>query len=748
MAAAVDRGSQSSGSAQRGWLNPPTSFASGTSDFSSSTYAATRFSTQAQDADGLQVAGDQLQFSSSRDQASSAHSALFASASVLGPVRSLYSAGFPQDNRESETRHGNAKIYDMALVPEARPDNDYLGFCRGAYNLQNGDRDAALQKAKEGGAYSRSGASSKTATAYYQKCKEPKCAFRSNFVSTDPNLLWSKTFEFPERALKLRWTFLAKSHVPQRPTMHNKHSYKCLFCVYQSAPEAAVYCGMEAYLDHVSSVHRGRNMDSVLLYKTRCLNDHIANDREAFDINLWPSTASKESMKVSEWLTDEFLDPAARKRKGTIDSVNSYYLTGIKPAEPVRKHDEDEGTDGMRDPSITAQADRLFAPSPQYKHIDPSLNPLAPTQTSSSGWDDPDGNPWAEAVPSRSRSHSGQQHSRASLEQYNSASIEQQLAESPTDMMSPVPQIPPRSQLRPLETVGIQQIQQSFAQTSIAGPPEESMNVCLGDIVQNYTEAIDILADMAQEAAQNLRVPPSPLLQFALSDAPSEILKLQQRGMGLFGPAFDSVDDSVVTALQRTSRQLYSGLIRPLRQAARDPNFNDYPALIQFAEHGQQTTVTILKQRLAILHASSGSGLQTPAVPSHSLRPPSLSYPGYSPAHSRASSQDIPRLSHLSDDSHSVADSERQPSTASTGSSSHPVPAGPATPESRRRSSMLGFLKHGIRSSSDSAPGQPRSEGGLSGMVKLDFRHRKHAEATYPSTQKAVELDSTPALQK
>lgn len=91
----------------------------------------------------------------------------------------------------------------MASIPVATPDNNFLGFCKGAWNLQNGDQ-RSMKKCNEADAWSRNAARAKPGHAQYLKvsvrrtasrlqligvkCKEPKCEFRSNFVSTNPFL--------------------------------------------------------------------------------------------------------------------------------------------------------------------------------------------------------------------------------------------------------------------------------------------------------------------------------------------------------------------------------------------------------------------------------------------------------------------------------------------------------------------------------------------------------------------------------
>ena len=49
------------------------------------------------------------------------------------------------------------------------------------------------------------------------------------------------------------------------------------------------------YLDHICMEHRGKVMNSVVLYKTFCISDRIVSDREEFDINLFPLTAKEQN---------------------------------------------------------------------------------------------------------------------------------------------------------------------------------------------------------------------------------------------------------------------------------------------------------------------------------------------------------------------------------------------------------------------------------------------------------------------
>lgn len=207
--------------------------------------------------------------------------------------------------------HGSSST----AIPTPNPENDYLGFCKGAWKLQNGDRKSSFGKCREVDAWSRHPSSS--AAAYHLACNTNKCAFRSNFSNVDVNVIWSRVFAIPSKGIKLRWSFLAKSHVLQKVVVKHQYSFNCLFCVFLTG-RSGVYHGIDYYLDHVASEHRGsRGLGEIILYKTGCINDHKAEDTEEFDINLWPlEEAAHKPRQQSEWLNDDLLWQEAGQSTG------------------------------------------------------------------------------------------------------------------------------------------------------------------------------------------------------------------------------------------------------------------------------------------------------------------------------------------------------------------------------------------------------------------------------------------------
>ncbi|KAI7211604.1 hypothetical protein KC333_g7590 [Hortaea werneckii] len=168
-------------------------------------------------------------------------------------------------------------------VPTPTPENDFLGFCKGAWKLQNGDRKAMTKSKEFNEGWSGN-------SIYLLACTQSKCAFAGHLPLDQ---IWTKVWTVEAKGLKIRWPFLAKSHIQQYKVRREKqYQFQCMFCVYLGVGgeegKREIYTGTDAYLDHVSKEHRGEIMGAILMYKTRCITERVADDDEEFDVNLWP----------------------------------------------------------------------------------------------------------------------------------------------------------------------------------------------------------------------------------------------------------------------------------------------------------------------------------------------------------------------------------------------------------------------------------------------------------------------------
>ncbi|KAK0918556.1 hypothetical protein LTR57_011692 [Friedmanniomyces endolithicus] len=143
---------------------------------------------------------------------------------------------------------------EPASIPQPSPGNDYLGFCKAAWQLQAGDR-SVMKKTKQ--------SSLSAPSTYWLCCTGPRCYFTTEIETSRSGL---------------------------NKVAAGQALYKCLFCVFLSV-HAPIIQGTEAYIDHVAQKHRASNFSQVMLYRTGCVNDRICAAEESFDINLYPVAA-------------------------------------------------------------------------------------------------------------------------------------------------------------------------------------------------------------------------------------------------------------------------------------------------------------------------------------------------------------------------------------------------------------------------------------------------------------------------
>ena len=170
------------------------------------------------------------------------------------------------------------------------PDNDYGGFCEGAYYIQVG--------LKGNGVKLRNSSTAKTGEGWYWGCRNKYCVFEGPACKIGKEFFFDDTVrEFKSNGVLLiryRWSFLAKSHVAMRKTKHKAYDYRCIFCVLQGTPAPAIR-KTRPFLEHVAE-HQIQHLDESILRKTLCINDRVARDDEYFDVNFPPPVGGHESL--------------------------------------------------------------------------------------------------------------------------------------------------------------------------------------------------------------------------------------------------------------------------------------------------------------------------------------------------------------------------------------------------------------------------------------------------------------------
>jgi hypothetical protein len=80
----------------------------------------------------------------------------------------------------------------------------------------------------------------------------------------------------------------AKAHVLQSSTSGRQYRYQCPICIYsQGHAEGRFWNGTAIFLEHVAT-HRGKDIPTEVAHKLNIIHDYVAEERENFDINLFP----------------------------------------------------------------------------------------------------------------------------------------------------------------------------------------------------------------------------------------------------------------------------------------------------------------------------------------------------------------------------------------------------------------------------------------------------------------------------
>ena len=160
-------------------------------------------------------------------------------------------------------------------------ENNYGGFCEGAWKLQVGERK---------GIKLRQGMGPVSTTYHFWQCTSKKCAFEGEMFGTVKSPTFDPRVRESKSGLRFKWMFLAKSHVAQARISHGQFSYRCIFCCTNNEPPP-VFGRVDMLLDHLLT-HRGQVLPAELLYRAGCVVDRLTADDENFDLNVPPFSGS------------------------------------------------------------------------------------------------------------------------------------------------------------------------------------------------------------------------------------------------------------------------------------------------------------------------------------------------------------------------------------------------------------------------------------------------------------------------
>ncbi|PGH00301.1 hypothetical protein AJ80_09195 [Polytolypa hystricis UAMH7299] len=183
--------------------------------------------------------------------------------------------------------------------------NDYAGFCKGAWKLQNDMKKAMRVDNRPEGIYTRT---------LFWRCS--KCLFEGPMMTTpvprpstrpsadggpgfprtvpagEPGRSFDVTVRIHARTgIQYRWAFLAKSHIPSRDVPMNPDgtsgAFGCIYCVAADRGASPVFGDLDSFMTHLRSHDgSGRAPERELLDRTRCIMGRVAGKWEEFDLNV------------------------------------------------------------------------------------------------------------------------------------------------------------------------------------------------------------------------------------------------------------------------------------------------------------------------------------------------------------------------------------------------------------------------------------------------------------------------------
>ncbi len=155
----------------------------------------------------------------------------------------------------------------QSRFPLPTKENDYLGFCKGAWKI-----DVTARARRRGEAV----------VERYIPCPTGRCNFAASVFP--PKVVAPKS-----GVMKLRWAFLARSHMRQTDMRSGDYSYRCIICIL-SGLQSEPYRGINPFLEHIAT-HAEDELDEDMLHRIQCVTGRVADDTESFALNLFPPDA-------------------------------------------------------------------------------------------------------------------------------------------------------------------------------------------------------------------------------------------------------------------------------------------------------------------------------------------------------------------------------------------------------------------------------------------------------------------------
>ncbi|KAI4624247.1 uncharacterized protein J4E87_005746 [Alternaria ethzedia] len=181
-----------------------------------------------------------------------------------------------RNNIRSDTIQSGPAGGERMMNGRPNKDNDYWGFCKGAWAVREDLKKGITVRTQPCGYYN---------TKQIWGCKH--CTFTGDVFTKPHPTKKNKTVEIVDPRVKTSmWIFLAKSHVKKKAAepSSNDDNFGCLLCSGQDKV-TGVYGGVETLMNHIALTHV-TDMSEQAQKKANCILGRVAGYDEDFDINI------------------------------------------------------------------------------------------------------------------------------------------------------------------------------------------------------------------------------------------------------------------------------------------------------------------------------------------------------------------------------------------------------------------------------------------------------------------------------
>ena len=244
------------------------------------------------------------------------------------------------------------------VCPLPKPSNGYGGFCKGAWQLQVGNRKDAMRLQARPESLHR--------TNHYWKCSS--CNFEGP-MTKDANgmTIFDKHTICMIGEIQYRWDFLFKTHLKRKLSQRSAWAdFGCIFC-YSEGRGTPQFHGIQDYLKHMEE-HRAVPPAGRVLSRITCSFDREPKEKDPFDVCL-PSRNTPSNIPAASLGTFNHKSASFRAGRLHLSSLEENDTTETDPWNQDITPDVDRSEEviqSVKEPTVDASLTRYKADNEVY----------------------------------------------------------------------------------------------------------------------------------------------------------------------------------------------------------------------------------------------------------------------------------------------------------------------------------------------------------------------------------------------